>query len=69
MPLCHIFSDFEHFRIFFSCFITPSKDLSSVIKLHSIADKLLLLFPFEWDNATVRVLFRVLPSWGKFCLL
>lgn len=38
----------------------PSKDLSSVIKLHPLADKLLILFPFEWDNAIIRVLFGVL---------
>jgi hypothetical protein len=47
----------------------PSEDLSSVIKLHPLADKLPLLFPFEWDNAIIRVLFGVTSSLGKLCLL
>lgn len=34
----------------------PSEDLSSVIKLHSLEDKLLILFLFEWGNTIIRVL-------------
>lgn len=37
----------------------PFEDLSSVIKLHPLADKLLILFLFEWDNAIIMVLFGV----------
>lgn len=37
----------------------PSEDLSSVIKLHPPADKLLILFPFEWDNTIIVVFFGV----------
>jgi hypothetical protein len=53
----------------FPLFFMPSEDLSSVIKLHPLADKLPLLFPFEWDNAIIRVLFGVTSSLGKLCLL
>lgn len=35
----------------------PSEDLSSVIELHPLANKLPILFPFEWDNTIIRVLF------------
>lgn len=37
----------------------PSEDLSSVIKLYPLADKLQILFPFEWDNTIIRVFFEV----------
>ena len=36
-----------------------SEDLSSVIKLYPLADKLLILFPFEWYNTIIRVFFEV----------
>lgn len=31
--------------------------MNSLIKLHPLADKLPILFPFEWDNTIIRVFF------------